>query len=63
MSAEPSPRSSEPLMLPPLATLKVSLAWPRVTFSTPVTPPSIAVTSVRLPLPESVALTVLSEVE
>ena len=63
MSAEPSPRSSAPVMLPPAATLKVSLLSLRITFSTPVTPPSIAVTSVRLPLPESVALTVLSEVE
>ena len=48
-----------PLMLPPVAILRVSLLLLRVTFSTPVTAPVIPVADERLLAPLTVALTVL----
>ena len=55
----PLPRSRLPLRLPPLPTVKVSLLLLRVMFSTPVTPPPMAVTEVSALVPFKVALTAL----
>ena len=56
----PLPRSRLPLRLPPLPTVKVSLLLLRVMFSTPVTPPPIAVVEEESALvPLKVALTAL----
>ena len=55
----PLPRSRLPLSVPPLASVKVSLLLLRVMFSTPLTPPPMAVVAESALAPLRVVLTPL----